>query len=61
MAFSLMVANEMGAVQDHEKGELALMGCALPSLVADHVRSRRKRRHRFLEPIGSVALYEPIS
>jgi hypothetical protein len=54
MAFSLIAADEMCPVRDHEKGELALMECAPPSRVADHVRSPRKRHHRFLEPIDSV-------
>jgi hypothetical protein len=38
----------------HEKSQLALMERAPPSLVADHVRSLRKRHRRFLEPIDSV-------
>jgi hypothetical protein len=41
MAFSLMVADKMGAVEDDEKGESVSMECT-PSPVADHVRSPEK-------------------
>jgi hypothetical protein len=55
MAFSsIAAADEMCPVQDHEKGELALMEFAALSRVVDHVRSPRKRHHRFLEPVHSV-------
>jgi hypothetical protein len=53
-----MAADEMRPVQDHEeKGELALMECAPPPLVADHVRSPEKDATDFF----SVILYEPMN
>jgi hypothetical protein len=42
MAFSLIVADETGAVQDHEKTELASMEHAPSSLAADQARSPEK-------------------
>jgi hypothetical protein len=42
MAFSLIVADGMSAVQDHEKSELASMKRAPSLLVADHTRSPEK-------------------
>jgi hypothetical protein len=42
MAFSLIAADEVCSVRDHEKRDSVLMECAAPSLVADHVRSPKK-------------------
>jgi hypothetical protein len=60
MAFSLTAADEMGPCRTYEKGELALIECAPPLLVADHICSPEKER-RFLEPIDSVVTEHPLT
>jgi hypothetical protein len=60
MAFSLIMADEMGAVQDHENDELALMERVLSSLAADHARSPEKDAIDFPEPIDSAVTRRPL-
>jgi hypothetical protein len=60
MAFSLMVADEVGAVQDRKNSELALMERVLSSLAADHARSPEKDAIDFPEPIDSAVARRPL-
>jgi hypothetical protein len=70
MAFSLDSGRCNGPVQDHEEGELALMDCVPPFLVADDVRSPEKDAIDFWNqsiqssrqhPPTSCDTYKPIS
>jgi hypothetical protein len=56
-----MVADEMGAVQDHENSELASMERVLSSCAADHARSPENDAIDFPEPIDSAVTRRPPS